>query len=49
MYIMRKTELEKKAKYKKYLIKLTNTSRANHYNNVFKENKQSFENMEWDS
>ena len=40
--IMRKTELDKKVKhYKNNLAKLTRTSKANHYNNLFKENKLS--------
>ena len=34
------TELEKKVKYyKNNLVKLTRTSKANQYNNFFKENK----------
>ena len=38
--IMRKIELEKKVKnFKNNLVKLTRTSKANHYNNFFKENK----------
>ena len=38
--IMRKTELEKKVKhYKNNLVKLTRTSKSNHYNNFIKENK----------
>ena len=38
--IMRKTKLEKKVKHdQNNLAKLTRTSKANHYNNFFKENK----------
>ena len=37
--IMRKTELEKKVKHKNNLVKLTTTSKANHYNNFLKEKK----------
>ena len=36
---MRKTELEKKVKHKNNLVKLTTTSKANHYNNFLKEKK----------
>ena len=42
-YVMKKPELEKKVKrYKNNLVKLTRTSKANHYNNFFKENKLNF-------
>ena len=38
--ITRKTELEEKVRYyKNNLLKITRTSKANHYNNFFKENK----------
>ena len=37
--ILRKTELEKNVKHKNNLVKVTRTSKANHYNNFFKENK----------
>ena len=36
---MRKTEVEKKVKHKNNLVKLTTTSKANHYNNFLKEKK----------
>ena len=38
--ITRKTEFEEKVRYfKNNLLKITRTSKANHYNNFFKENK----------
>ena len=38
--VMRKAELEKKVKYSKTnFVKLTRTSKANHYNNYINKNK----------